>query len=430
MTLLPAVLGLLGTKVNRIRVLPSRFLRTGENGMWHRLATSIMQRPIISGGLVLLIMLALAFPATQLAFSFGSFKNAPQVESVVGYQYMTAHFRKVSDPAQVVIQAPGSGNLLRPSQIAGMRQLENRLRKDPEVRSVYGAVDVLPSSGVAASSKLTERYISPDKSTGVISVVARHEVGTKQSEDLVRRLRTEVAPFVAGPLKGDRIYVGGSQAGFTDWNDAIYSKFPLIIAIVLALTYAFLFFAFRSVFLPLKAVLLNLLSVGASYGLLVLVFQHGVGSSLLGFSAESGVASWVPIFLFAFLFGLSMDYEVFLLSRIRERWLSTGHNKESVAFGLEKTGRLISSAAAVMVVAFTAFLIGHEIQLKEFGFGMLASIALDASLIRIVLVPSIMELMGDWNWWVPGFLQGFARSGATFGEGGPEVEEERELVSV
>ena len=430
MTLLPAVLGLLGAKVNRIRVLPSRFLRTGENGMWHRLATSIMQRPIISGGLVLLIMLALAFPATQLAFSFGSFKNAPQVESVVGYQYMTAHFRKVSDPAQVVIQAPGSGNLLRPSQIAGMRQLENRLRKDPEVRSVYGAVDVLPSSGVAASTKLTERYISPDKSTGVISVVARHEVGTKQSEDLVRRLRTEVAPFVAGPLKGDRIYVGGSQAGFTDWNDAIYSKFPLIIAIVLALTYAFLFFAFRSVFLPLKAVLLNLLSVGASYGLLVLVFQHGVGSSLLGFSAESGVASWVPIFLFAFLFGLSMDYEVFLLSRIRERWLSTGHNKESVAFGLEKTGRLISSAAAVMVVAFTAFLIGHEIQLKEFGFGMLASIALDASLIRIVLVPSIMELMGDWNWWVPGFLQGFARSGATFREGGPEVEEERELVSV
>src|SRR5207245_527748 len=129
------------------------------------------------------------------------------------------------------------------------------------------------------------------------------------------------------------------------------------------------------------------LSVGASYGMLQLVFQHGIGSSLLGLSPESGVASWVPIFLFAFLFGLSMDYEVFLLSRIREGWLDTGHTTESVAFGLEKTGRLISSSAAIMVVAFSGFVIGNEIELKEFGFGLLASIVLDATLIRLVLVP-------------------------------------------
>jgi putative drug exporter of the RND superfamily len=148
--------------------------------------------------------------------------------------------------------------------------------------------------------------------------------------------------------------------------------------------------------------------------MLQLVFQRGVGHALLGFSPEDGVAPWVPIMLFAFLFGLSMDYEVLLISRMRERWLSTGYNRDSVAYGLEKTGRLITSAALIMCVAFGGLLIGHEVQLKEFGFGLLASIALDATVIRIVLVPSIMEIMGRWNWWVPARLTEFAKGGAAF----------------
>jgi RND superfamily putative drug exporter len=202
----------------------------------------------------------------------------------------------------------------------------------------------------------------------------------------------------------------------------------LIIALVLLLTYAFLFYAFRSVFLPLKAVALNLLSVLAAYGTLELVFQHGIGASLLGFTPESGVAGWVPVFLFAFLFGLSMDYEVLLLSRIQEGWLATGENSESVVFGLEKTGRLISSAASIMVVSFSGFILGSQVQMKEFGFGLVAAIALDATLIRLVLVPAIMQLMGNVNWWLPDFLGRFAGNGATFGEGDVELGEELELA--
>jgi RND superfamily putative drug exporter len=200
---------------------------------------------------------------------------------------------------------------------------------------------------------------------------------------------------------------------------------------VLLLTYAFLFYAFRSVFLPLKAVALNLLSVLAAYGMLELVFQGGVGASLLGFYPESGVAGWVPVFLFAFLFGLSMDYEVLLLSRIQEGWLASGQNSESVAFGLEKTGRLISSAAAIMVIAFSGFLLGSNVQFKEFGFGLVAAIALDATLIRLVLVPAIMRLMGNLNWWLPVALHRLAADGATFGEGEPTptFSEELELAS-
>jgi RND superfamily putative drug exporter len=155
-----------------------------------------------------------------------------------------------------------------------------------------------------------------------------------------------------------------------------------------------------------------------------------VGASLLGFIPESGVAGWVPIFLFALLFGLSTDYEVFLLSRIRERWIAGGDSHESVAFGLEKTGRLISSAASIMVVAFAGFVIGSQVQLKELGFGMLAAIAIDASVIRIVLVPSVMAILGNAGWWMPGFLRGFAARGTGFSEGDEPVHAVEEPAAV
>jgi RND superfamily putative drug exporter len=431
MTLLPAVLSALGTKVNRLRVVPERFLRPGENGMWHRLAMTIMRRPLVTGGVVLAILLGLLLPATQLNQAFGSLKNAPRsLDSVAGALFMQRNFPSAPDPIQVVIQHQGPGNLLQPNDVAGMRALETQLSRDAGAVRVIGPADYLPATGApnaAQRQQLFGRYLSPDKQTAVISIVPKDDVGTTGAAALVRRVRDTASVATAGALAHDTVYVGGAQADYNDFNDALYAKFPLIVALVLLLSYAFLFYAFRSAFIPLKAVLLNLLSVGAAYGMLQLVFQRGVGSSLLAFSPETGVASWVPIFLFAFLFGLSMDYEVFLLSRIRERWMATGDNKDSVAYGLEKTGRLISSAAAIMVVAFSGFLIGHQIQLKEFGFGLLASIALDASLIRVILVPSIMAVMGSWNWWVPSFLQGFASRGTTFAEG--EAEAAPEAIS-
>jgi RND superfamily putative drug exporter len=257
-------------------------------------------------------------------------------------------------------------------------------------------------------------------------------VGTAEAGDLVKHIRSIASAETAWTQGShDEIHVGGQQAASTDFNDTLYAHFPLIVGLVLLLTYLFLFYAFRSVFLPLKAVALNLLSVLAAYGLLELVFQQGIGSSVLGFYPESGVAGWVPVFLFAFLFGLSMDYEVLLLSRIQEGWHASGRNSDSVAFGLEKTGRLISSAAAIMVIAFSGFMLGGNVQFKEFGFGLVAAIALDATLIRLVLVPAIMKLMGNLNWWLPSPLQRLASKGATFGEGDPvpAFDEDLELAS-
>ena len=434
MTLLPALLGMLGAWVNRLRVLPKRFLRTGGRGVWHGMATAILRRPITAGGLALAILLALAYPVTQLNFAFGSLKNAPaSQQSVAGALFMEAHFPSNSTPTQVLVRHLGAGSLRQPGQIAVLRTLEATISRDPEVARVLGPADLLPAGSAPTAAQIrqvTGRYLSADGQVALISVTARHDVGTKSAENLVRRLRTLAAASSAGAANGNTTLVGGAQAEYTDYNDALYAHFALIVALVLVLSYAFLVVAFRSAILPLKAVVVNLLSVGAAYGVLQVVFQRGIGSSVLGFTPESGVNGIVPIFLFALLFGLSMDYEVLLLSRIRERWLATRDNRESVIFGLERTGRLISSAAAIMVVAFSGFVLGSQVLLKEFGIGLLASIALDATLIRVLLVPSIMGLLGAWNWWVPAPLRAWSTRASAFAEGDALIDLAPEVDSV
>jgi RND superfamily putative drug exporter len=380
-----------------------------------------MSKPLIAGGAALAILLALTYPVTQLSFAQGSLKNQPAAQqSVAGALFMEAHFPSTPNPTQVLIQHLGAGSLLQPGQIAALRSLEAAIARDPEVARVAGPAEFLPASGAPTAAQIRQvsgRFLSADGRVALISVTGKHEVGTSSAGDLVHRLRTLAAASPAGAASGNTIHVGGAQVESTDFNDSLYAHFGLIVTIVLGLSYLFLFVAFRSAILPLKAIMVNLLSVGAAYGLLQLVFQRGIGSSLLGFTPESGVSGWVPIFMFALLFGLSMDYEVFLLSRIRERWLATGDNCESVVFGLERTGRLISSAAAIMVVAFSGFVLGSQVEMKEFGFGLLAAIALDATLIRIVLVPSIMGLLGKANWWAPAALRTWSTRASAFGEG-------------
>jgi uncharacterized membrane protein YdfJ with MMPL/SSD domain len=416
LTLLPAVLSVIGPGVNRLRVVPRSYLRTGERGFWHRLALGIMRRPLLSGGAVVIVLLAVTLPVLNLQIANGSLKNEPQSQdSIAGLRVMQAHFPSAPNPTELVISMP-AGALSKPGPIAAMLSLESSIRRDSEVADVTGLPDIL-KAGVT-NPAVTGQYLSADHTTGIIDVTARDDFGTAQVSAMVHRMRQIAATSSLVTHFGATVNVGGAAAEFTDFDDTLYSKFPWIVAVVLALTYAFLFYAFRSVFLPLKAVVLNLLSVGAAYGMLELVFQRGVGAGLMHFTPESGVAGWVPIFLFAFLFGLSMDYEVFLLSRMRERWLTVRDNRDAVAFGLEKTGRLITSAALIMMIAFGAFIVGSQVQLKELGFGLLAAVALDASLIRIVLVPSIMQLMGDRNWWIPAFLQRFAPHDGGFSEQG------------
>jgi putative drug exporter of the RND superfamily len=197
------------------------------------------------------------------------------------------------------------------------------------------------------------------------------------------------------------MYVGGAPAQGVDYLDRSFGPFPWLVAGALALTYLLLLRAFRSLLLPLKAVILNILSVGATYGLLVVVFRWGVGADVLGLVRVSQIEGWIPIFLFAMLFGLSMDYEVFLVTRMREAWDETRDNGVAVAQGLERTGRIVTAAALIMVAAFSGFLAGRVAGLQEFGAGLAFAILIDATIVRAVLVPALMAILGRWNWYLP-----------------------------
>ena len=226
--------------------------------------------------------------------------------------------------------------------------------------------------------------------------------GTEQAMNLVHRIRGRYLP--AAGFAGAQIYVTGAPAFGVDFIAKAYGAFPWLIAAVLVIRYLVLLRAFRSVVLPVKAVLMNLLSVAASYGVLVLFFQHGLGNTLLGLKSSPQIEGWIPVFLFAVLFGLSMDYEVFLLSRMREEYDRTGNNATAVADGLAATARVITAAALIMIFVFSAFVLGDDRAIKLFGFGLAIAVFLDATIVRLILVPATMELLGDWNWWIPKWL--------------------------
>jgi RND superfamily putative drug exporter len=217
--------------------------------------------------------------------------------------------------------------------------------------------------------------------------------------DFVHRLRDQIVPAAGFPAGAD-VYAGGGPPSSVDVIDTSYGAFPWLVLAVLVLTYFLLLRAFRSLLLPLKAIILNLLSIGAAYGLLVVVFKWG-GGSVLGLQSFDQIEFWIPIFLFAMLFGLSMDYEVFLVSRMREEWDKRGENDAAVATGLAKTGRLVTAAGLIMFAAFMGFVVGSILGLQQFGFGLAAAVLIDVTLIRALLVPSAMALFGRWNWWLP-----------------------------
>jgi RND superfamily putative drug exporter len=219
------------------------------------------------------------------------------------------------------------------------------------------------------------------------------------SQDFVKRLRDEIVPAAGFPA-GVSVLAGGGPPGGVDFLDLTYGAFPWLVLAVLLVTYVLLMRAFRSLLLPLKAIVLNLLSIGAAYGLLVVVFKWGAGGSV-GLISFDQIEGWIPVFLFAMLFGLSMDYEVFLVTRMREEWDATHDNERAVARGLAKTGRIVTIAGLVMFAAFMGFVAGSIVGLQEFGFGLAAAILLDVTVIRALLVPSAMKLFGRYNWWLP-----------------------------
>jgi uncharacterized membrane protein YdfJ with MMPL/SSD domain len=411
-TLQPALLSVYGRRGTR-RVHVADFLRRrgvalprfagtddAERGLWARLARSIMRRPLafLLGGAT--IVVAAAIPVAALQLTPGSAQGIPRhPQSVRGFDVLTAAVGPGAiSPSQLIVDAGAPGRALEPDVQAAVRELVARIERDPEVEAALYRPGPIPGT----------RFVDASRRYAQVIVVGRHEYGDEPTQAFVRRLRGQIMRSVAWP-PGVRAWAGGAPPQGVDFLDRAYSSFPWLVLIVLALTYLLLLRAFRSLLLPLKAVALNLLSISASYGMLVVFFRWGFGSHVLGLYEFPQIEGWIPIFLFAMLFGLSMDYEVFMVSRMRETWDSVGDNGRAVAIGLERTGRIVTAAAVIMVAAFSGFLAGRIVGLQEFGLGLAVAIFLDATIVRALLVPSLMALMGRYNWWLPARVARLAR---------------------
>jgi uncharacterized membrane protein YdfJ with MMPL/SSD domain len=389
LTLLPVLLVHGGDRLERVRLLPRAVLdrRHSEGHFWERVANAIMRRPVLFAAGSAGLLLALAAPVVELRLTPGSNAGMPQhLESIQGLRALERSLGAGAlAPTEVVVDTGRAGGARDPAVGAAVERLAAGMRADPEIATVL-AGDEPP-------------YVAADGRYVRLQAIGRHEYGEPESRDLVHRLRGEIVP-AAGLPDGTRALVGGGAPGGVDFLSTLYRAFPWLVAAVLVLTYVLLLRAFRSLLLPLKAIVLNLLSIGAAYGVLVMLFEWGLGEPL-GLIPLGEVEGWLPVFLFAMLFGLSMDYEVFLVSRMREEWDAGATNEAAVAAGLAKTGRLVTAAGLIMVAAFSGLAAGSIVGLQQFGVGLAAAILIDVTIVRALLLPSAMKLFGRWNWWLP-----------------------------
>ena len=394
-TFLPVVLSLVGTRLDRVRVLPRSWLERRadtEHGFWAVLARFIMRYPKTVAGVTAGFLLLLTLPLLALQLGPGSNEGIPRnLEAVRGYDVLRAAVGAGAvAPTNVVVDTGRTGGAEDPGVTAAVDRLKRSLEADPQVAVVrFGD---------------TSQYVDPTGRYLNVEVVGEQDYGKPESLAFVSRLRDKVVP-AAGFPEGVAVYAGGGPPGGKDFLDLTYGWFPWLVAAVLVATFVLLMRAFRSIVLPLKAIVLNLLSIGAAYGLLVVVFRWGAGE-WAGLIPYDQIEGWIPVFLFAMLFGLSMDYEVFLVSRMREEWDNGATNEEAVVLGLTKTGRLVTAAGLIMFAAFMGFVAGSIVGLQQFGFGLAAAILIDVTIVRALLVPSAMKLFGKWNWWMP---EGLAR---------------------
>jgi RND superfamily putative drug exporter len=404
-TFLPAVLSIAGPRINRLRVVPRRVLAArvdGRSGFWTRLARSIMRRPVLYLVCSSALMLGLALPAFGLKLTGGDNRGIPlTTEATRGLALLQRTLGPgVLAPHQIVVDTGHLHGVLETGTLAAERRLIGALRHDPQVKpETIQAPALLPQTRAGTLHAQQLHLADRDGRVLQIRVAGRGDAGTEGAMKLVDRIRDSYVPAARFPAT-DEVVLTGAPAFGVDFIDRSYGAFPWLLLAVLLLSYLLLLRAFRSLILPAKAVLMNLLSVAATYGVLVLVFQHGF-HDILGLHGSPQIEAWIPIFLFAVLFGLSMDYEVFLLSRMREEWDKTHDNELAVSSGLEHTGRIITAAAIIMIAAFVGFTAGSFVGLQEFGVALSAAILLDATVVRAILVPSLMKLLGTWNWYLP-----------------------------
>jgi putative drug exporter of the RND superfamily len=388
-TLLPVLLYWLEDRLDRVRLVPKRVIERredSEHNFWARLAGTIMRRPLAVALGTVAVLLLLAAPVLTLQLGPGSNEGVPQnLQAVRGLDVLTSAIGEGAiSPSEIVVDTGRTGGAAAPEVQAAKERLASLLRGDGEIADVIAAGP--------QSVDPTGRYVR-------VQAIGKHEYGKPESQEFVRRLRDEIIPAAAFPA-GMEVLAGGGPPFGVDFLDITYGAFPWLVLAVLLLTYVLLVRAFRSLLLPLKAIVLNLLSIAAAYGILVAAFKLGLGEPL-GLTQFDQIEGWIPVFLFAMLFGLSMDYEVFLVSRMREEWDATRDNRLAVTQGLAKTGRLVTAAGLIMFAAFMGFVAGSIVGLQQFGLGLAAAILIDVTIIRALLVPSAMALFGRWNWWLP-----------------------------
>jgi RND superfamily putative drug exporter len=412
-TFLPAVLAILGRNIDRPKWLARPLARFHAPTGWERWARWLGHRPwraVAVGGAAIAL---LTFPLSQIRLGLPATNwFPPESESGQGLQALREMGASgVIQPVRVVVQLPEGESALSARRLPGLKALTDSIRKDPRVREVRGVVKqgmstlqlVVyysdPAAVRAKNPKFFDAYLSADNRVTLLDVIPADTVSLTGLMDVVRRVRALVARDVRG-LAGAEILVAGFAASNVDTQEELMRRFPETVALVLGITAIMLFVAFRSLLVPIKAVVLNLLSVGGAFGLTVLVFQHGYGGRLFGLEGPTE-AIWavVPVLVFAIVFGLSMDYEVFLLTRVKEVFDKTGRNDHATMEGLSATASTITSAALIMILVFGTFAFTRVLAVQLIGFGLAAAVLLDATLIRMVLVPAIMHIAGRWNWW-------------------------------
>jgi putative drug exporter of the RND superfamily len=382
-TLLPAVLAFAGHRINRLR-LPGlgRTLRSDEGTIASRWSGAVQRRAWPAVVVSSALLLALAAPVLGLRFGFPDEGTDPAgMPTREAYDLASEGFGPGSaGPLLLVAELPASGG-----GTAALERVAGGVRAEPGVAYVGEAVP------------------SPDGAAALMPVVPTGSPQSAETEELVHSLRDDVIP-AATAGSGVDVHVGGLTAAFIDQSELLADRLPVFVAGVVGLSFLLLLAAFRSPLLALKAGVMNLLSIGAAYGVTALVAEGGAVGSLIGVESETPVPPFMPVMMFAILFGLSMDYEVFLLSRVREEYLRHGDTQRAVRDGLAKTARVITAAAAIMVAVFLAFVFSTEVFLKLMGIGMATAILVDATVVRMVLAPALMQLMGRANWWIPSWL--------------------------
>ncbi|HEX5818908.1 MAG TPA: MMPL family transporter [Gemmatimonadales bacterium] len=414
-TLLPAILAVLGKNIDRPRALARRLAWYHSPLIWEKWARSLSRHPwraltlgTLGVGLLTLPLfwIRIGLPSRHWWPSATESGQAIDVLSTMGVAGYVL-------PVRMVVEFPEGKTATELTSLRGLRNLSDSLRADPRVREVRSLVDVRRGASLLELSMLysdldsaraqlpefVDAFLSTDARVALLDIIPADTVSLTTGVELVRRARA----FAEAPpkqLRGATIRVGGFQASSLDTQEDMLKRFPMLVAIIMAATALMLAIAFRSVLIPLKAILLNTLSVAATFGLIVLVFQKGVGASLIGLDGPTdAIVIVVPVLVFAVVFGLSMDYEVFLLSRIKEAFDRTGRNDEATMEGVSATASVITSAALIMILVFGVFAFARVLAMQFLGFGLAIAVLLDATIIRMVLVPAVMQLMGRWNWW-------------------------------